>query len=71
MTGRPIARHTITPADHATRDTLAALGVDGRRVRSALYLVRPDGHIAYRCAGHDTAELGAWLDRWLPRLPAS
>lgn len=71
VTGRPIARHTITPADHATRDTLAALGVDGRRVRSALYLVRPDGHIAYRCAGHDTAELGAWLDRWLPRLPAS
>lgn len=64
---RPIARHAITPADQATRDTLAVLGVDGRRVTSALYLVRPDGHVAYRCAGHDTAELGAWLDRWLPR----
>jgi 2-polyprenyl-6-methoxyphenol hydroxylase-like FAD-dependent oxidoreductase len=67
---RPLARHAIASADQATRDTLAALGVDGRRVMSALYLVRPDGHIAYRCAGHDTAELDAWLERWLPRSAA-
>lgn len=64
---RSLTRHAIVPADAVTRDTLASLGVDGRRVRSALYLVRPDGHVAYRCAGHDTVELGAWLDRWLPR----
>ena len=62
---RPIARVHLPAGDAVTRDTLAALGIDGQRVRSALYLVRPDGHIAYRCAGGDPADLVTWLDRWL------
>ncbi|MFN7977428.1 MAG: FAD-dependent monooxygenase [Vicinamibacterales bacterium] len=71
IAGRPVDRHLLAPADATTRATLAALGIDGHRVRAALYLVRPDGHIAYRCAGSDPVDLGAWLDRWLPRPTTS
>jgi hypothetical protein len=40
--------------------------------RTAHYLIRPDGHIAYRGAGKDLTGLCTHLDRWLPgaRLPA-
>lgn len=47
--------------------TLAALGVEPRSgSRSALYLVRPDGHIAYRAAGVDAGDLSRYLDEWIP-----
>jgi 2-polyprenyl-6-methoxyphenol hydroxylase-like FAD-dependent oxidoreductase len=39
---------------------LARLGVRGH----AIYLVRPDGYVAYRCAGLDLAGLEAYLSRW-------
>jgi 2-polyprenyl-6-methoxyphenol hydroxylase-like FAD-dependent oxidoreductase len=44
----------------------ARLGVD----RAAQYLVRPDGHIGYRCGGDDLAELQRHLARWLPNTPS-
>jgi hypothetical protein len=40
----------------------ARLGIDG----TAQYLIRPDGHIGYRCGGDDLAELQRYLARWLP-----
>jgi 2-polyprenyl-6-methoxyphenol hydroxylase-like FAD-dependent oxidoreductase len=43
----------------------ARLGVDG----TAQYLVRPDGHIGYRCGGDDLAGLQRHLSRWLPNPP--
>ena len=39
---------------------LAMLGVD----RTAQYLIRPDGHVAFRCAGTDLAGVGNYLRRW-------
>lgn len=41
------------------------LGVSRRD--SALYLVRPDGHIGFRAGGTDRTGLACYLDRWLPR----
>jgi hypothetical protein len=41
---------------------LARLGVR----RTGHYLVRPDGHIAYRAADTDLRGLGRWLAGWLP-----
>jgi 2-polyprenyl-6-methoxyphenol hydroxylase-like FAD-dependent oxidoreductase len=38
------------------------LGVDG----TGQYLIRPDGHIGYRCGGDDLAGLQRYLTRWLP-----
>jgi 2-polyprenyl-6-methoxyphenol hydroxylase-like FAD-dependent oxidoreductase len=43
--------------------TLAELGVE----QTAQYLVRPDGHIAFRCAGTDLNALTAYLERWFTR----
>jgi 2-polyprenyl-6-methoxyphenol hydroxylase-like FAD-dependent oxidoreductase len=40
------------------------------RGRPTQYLVRPDGHIGYRCAGTDLGGLTRYLDRWLPPRPA-
>jgi 2-polyprenyl-6-methoxyphenol hydroxylase-like FAD-dependent oxidoreductase len=40
----------------------ARLGVDG----AAQYLVRPDGHVGYRCGGDDLAGLQRYLAHWLP-----
>lgn len=31
---------------------------------SALYLVRPDGYVAYRCAGTDVGGVERWMERW-------
>jgi 2-polyprenyl-6-methoxyphenol hydroxylase-like FAD-dependent oxidoreductase len=39
---------------------LAMLGVDS----TAQYLIRPDGHVAFRCAGTDLAGVGGYLRRW-------
>jgi 2-polyprenyl-6-methoxyphenol hydroxylase-like FAD-dependent oxidoreductase len=41
----------------------ARLGVD----RTAQYLVRPDGHIGYRCGGTELAGVDRYLAQWLPR----
>ena len=38
------------------------LGIDG----TGQYLIRPDGHIGYRCGGDDLAGLLRFLARWLP-----
>jgi 2-polyprenyl-6-methoxyphenol hydroxylase-like FAD-dependent oxidoreductase len=43
----------------------ARLGVD----RTAQYLIRPDGHVGYRCGGDDLAGLQRHLARWLPNTP--
>jgi 2-polyprenyl-6-methoxyphenol hydroxylase-like FAD-dependent oxidoreductase len=40
----------------------ARLGVNDR----AQYLIRPDGHIGYRCGGDDLAGLQRYVARWLP-----
>lgn len=40
---------------------LASLGVRD----AAQYLVRPDGHIAFRCGGHDLTGVTAYLASWL------
>jgi hypothetical protein len=41
-------------------EALARLGVD----TEAQYLVRPDGYVAFRCAGHDLAGVREYLGRW-------
>jgi hypothetical protein len=47
----------------ATGDALSRLGVfDGQ---GGQYLVRPDGYIAFRCAGHRLDEVAEYLRRWL------
>ncbi|MGH8775013.1 MAG: FAD-dependent monooxygenase [Jiangellaceae bacterium] len=45
-----------------TGEALSRLGLTGSH--EAHYLIRPDGHIAFR-AGSDLAGLRAYLDRWL------
>jgi 2-polyprenyl-6-methoxyphenol hydroxylase-like FAD-dependent oxidoreductase len=49
--------------DQAGR-ALHSLGLTGRD--AAQYVVRPDGHVAYRAGGNDLTELARYLDRWLP-----
>jgi hypothetical protein len=44
----------------ASGEALARLGVRDQ----AVYLVRPDGYVAYRCAGSELAGLEAYLARW-------
>jgi hypothetical protein len=39
---------------------LAMLGVDS----TAQYLIRPDGHVAFRCAGTDLSGVRDYLRRW-------
>jgi 2-polyprenyl-6-methoxyphenol hydroxylase-like FAD-dependent oxidoreductase len=46
-----------------TGSALARLGSDRT---PAHYLIRPDGHIAYRNSGNDLAGLTRYLDHWLP-----
>ncbi|MEZ5291102.1 MAG: FAD-dependent monooxygenase [Vicinamibacterales bacterium] len=64
---RPMSVHVLPADGHAANDAaLAALGVVPP-VTGAHYLVRPDGHVAYRAAGHDLVGLSLYLDRWLPQ----
>ena len=62
-----VAIHTLTRADQAgelidpTGAVFARLGVRD----AAQYLVRPDGHVGYRCAGRDLAGVTSYLARWL------
>jgi hypothetical protein len=44
---------------------LAQLGAE----HTAQYLIRPDGHIAFRCGGTDLSAVAAYLDQWFK--PAS
>ena len=50
------------------------LDVDGAILRrlgvrdSAQYLIRPDGHVAFRCSGADLKELERYLSRWYLHL---
>jgi hypothetical protein len=39
---------------------LARLGVES----SGQYLIRPDGHIAFRCLGSDLSGATEYLNRW-------
>ena len=49
-------------------DALSQLGVsDGQ---SGQYLVRPDGYIAFRCAGRRLDDVAEYLRRWLIVSPA-
>jgi len=43
-------------------DVLARLGARD----AAQYLVRPDGHVAFRCAGRDLRALERYLNAWFP-----
>ena len=43
----------------------ARLGVD----RTAQYLLRPDGHIGFRCGGTDLDGVERYLAHWFPRAP--
>lgn len=46
--------------DH-TNTALARVGVrDG-----GIYLIRPDGYVAHRCAGSDLRGVEEYLDHWL------
>lgn len=50
-----------------TGEALSRLGVR----RAAQYLVRPDGHVAFRSAGTDLTGLESYLARWLPGTPTA
>jgi hypothetical protein len=64
LAGRPIAVHHLRPDPAPSTDTaLAGLGLEP--AESGLYLVRPDGHVAYRCAGTDTDDLSRYVADWL------
>jgi len=45
-----------------TGEAFARLGVRN----AAQYLVRPDGHVAFRSAGTDLTGLESYLAQWLP-----
>jgi 2-polyprenyl-6-methoxyphenol hydroxylase-like FAD-dependent oxidoreductase len=68
-----VHRLSRTPAPGTLTDAggtaMRRLGVRGDG--AAHYLVRPDGHVAYRAAGVDLTGLLAYLDRWLPGLRAA
>jgi 2-polyprenyl-6-methoxyphenol hydroxylase-like FAD-dependent oxidoreductase len=59
---------------HLTREAAPGVlhDVDGRAFprlgveQTALYLIRPDGHVGYRRAGTDLDGLQRYLSRWLP-----
>jgi 2-polyprenyl-6-methoxyphenol hydroxylase-like FAD-dependent oxidoreductase len=63
-----LAAHYLTTrgnSDHLVDATGGALGLLGVS-DAAQYLVRPDGHIGYRCAGHDLSGVDGYLREWLP-----
>ena len=57
---RLASRATAGALVDARGDVLARLGVR----EAAQYLVRPDGHVAFRCAGRDLRALERYLDAW-------
>jgi 2-polyprenyl-6-methoxyphenol hydroxylase-like FAD-dependent oxidoreductase len=48
-------------------EALSRLGLPDGRADAAQYLVRPDGHIGFRCGGADIAALARYLEEWFPR----
>ena len=46
----------------STGEAFNRLGVD----QSATYVIRPDGHVAFRCGGADLGGPGAYLAKWFP-----
>jgi 2-polyprenyl-6-methoxyphenol hydroxylase-like FAD-dependent oxidoreductase len=60
LTREPRAGALVDADGHAHR----RLGIDGTD-QAAHYLVRPDGHIAYRAATTDLGGMRSYLDRWL------
>jgi hypothetical protein len=62
------ARSTPDVLVDASSQVLSRLGVGGDQ-DSAQYLVRPDGHVAFRCAGRDLGAVTRYLDRWLGSGP--
>jgi 2-polyprenyl-6-methoxyphenol hydroxylase-like FAD-dependent oxidoreductase len=57
-----VRRTNISAAVDRTSQTLAQLGVGDRN--AAQYLVRPDGHIAFRCGSTDLAAIERYLALW-------
>lgn len=59
--------HTLSRAERggalvdAAGGLLARLGVE----ETAQYLVRPDVHIGFRCAGHAFDDVTRYLERWV------
>lgn len=51
---------TVTLADESG-EALVRLGVE----QEGHYLVRPDGHVAYRAAGTDLEPMARWLHEWV------
>jgi 2-polyprenyl-6-methoxyphenol hydroxylase-like FAD-dependent oxidoreductase len=49
----------------AGSEALRRLGVDG----TAQYVIRPDGHVGFRCAGADLAGAADYLRRWFRSAP--
>jgi 2-polyprenyl-6-methoxyphenol hydroxylase-like FAD-dependent oxidoreductase len=62
------ARSTPDVLVEASSQVLSRLGV-GCDQDSAQYLVRPDGHVAFRCAKRDLGAVTRYLDRWLGSSP--
>jgi 2-polyprenyl-6-methoxyphenol hydroxylase-like FAD-dependent oxidoreductase len=61
-----LAREAAPGVLHDVRgEAFTRLGVE----QAAQYLVRPDGHVGYRCGGNDLRGLERYLARWLPRTP--
>lgn len=63
---------TTSPAPRALVDSggnaLSQLGVNEVQ-EAAQYLVRPDGHIGFRCAGRDLDGLAEYLSGWFKNRP--
>jgi hypothetical protein len=58
-----LAREAAAGVLHDVRgEAFARLGVE----QAAQYVVRPDGHIGYRCGATDLRGLERYLARWLP-----
>jgi hypothetical protein len=47
-------------------EALARLGVDD----AGQYLMRPDGHVGFRCPGRNLRGVAQYLERWFVSAPA-
>lgn len=65
---RPVRAHHLFREPDTDAAARTALGFEPDHVSATgIYLVRPDGHVAYRGAGSALGDLAAYLDDWLPR----